>query len=45
MEAFDDDLDRYYETLDEVGECRLCGGCVKENKEYCSESCYRGDMS
>ena len=43
MEAFDDDLDRYYDSIDKVGECSMCGEAVYEDKEYCSRGRYVAD--
>ena len=43
MEAFDDELDRYYDSIGKASECRLCGEYVYEDRDYCSESCRRID--
>lgn len=44
MEAFDDALDEYYNTLDKVNECRMCGKAIYDDKEYCSKSCFDADF-
>jgi hypothetical protein len=35
MEVFDYDLDRYYEDLDKVNDCELCGEACED--ELCTE--------
>lgn len=42
-DAFDSELDDYYESLEERGECIVCGEDVPPKRQYCSKACYRAD--
>ncbi len=43
MEAFDNELDAYYDSIDKVNDCKVCGDAIYEDKEYCSRGCYVAD--
>ena len=43
MEAFDDDLDRYYDSIDKSNDCATCGEAIYHDKVYCSNNCRIAD--
>jgi hypothetical protein len=42
-EVFDDALDHYYDSIDKVYECAMCGTPMSEDSIYCSATCHRAD--
>jgi len=44
MTQLDYDLDRYYESIEEQGECKECGTTIDLDKHYCSRDCFNASM-
>lgn len=44
MEAFDNELHDYLESLEDKHECSECGTPIEENQTYCSSDCFKASL-
>ena len=42
-DAFDDELQNYYDSLTETKECAMCGCDIDTDRMYCSYKCAMAD--
>ncbi|AKG94237.1 hypothetical protein AVT43_gp63 [Polaribacter phage P12002L] len=43
MEAFNEQYEDYQERLSKTNRCAICDDAINEDKNYCSEKCFRDD--